>query len=180
MVVLGTLLTATPVLAGNGKMWGGGGGGGSGGGGAVLTQVEKDWLVHMREEEKLARDVYLTLYAKWGAATFSNISSSEQRHTDAVESLLDKYGIADPVTNENILGQFTASSGFNELYAALVDRGMSSLNEAFKVGVDIEVLDIGDLQEAISLTTHTDIQNVYGNLLNGSYNHLAAFTSKVR
>lgn len=172
VAALSLMLTASPVLAGNG--------GGRGGVGSSLTQFEIDWLIQMREEEKLARDVYLTMYAKWGATIFSNIASSEQRHTDAVENLIDKYGITDPVTNEKALGHFTESSGFNKLYDALISRGLSSLNEAYRVGVDIEVLDISDLEEALKQTSRTDIDNVYGNILDGSYNHLAAFSSKLR
>ena len=43
----------------------------------------------MREEEKLARDVYLTLYDIWGTPAFNNIASSEQTHMDAVLMLID-------------------------------------------------------------------------------------------
>ncbi|MDP2030099.1 MAG: DUF2202 domain-containing protein [Thiobacillus sp.] len=48
-------------------------------------------LLFMREEEKLARDVYLTLYETWGLAVFSNIASSEQSHMDALLKLLRTY-----------------------------------------------------------------------------------------
>src|SRR5512145_2937306 len=43
-----------------------------------LTAQEKYWLTYMREEEKVARDVYLFLYEKWGLRIFENISGSEQ------------------------------------------------------------------------------------------------------
>lgn len=49
----------------------------------------------MREEEKLARDVYLTFGEKWGLTLFTNIAKSEQTHTDAVKTLLDRYEIKD-------------------------------------------------------------------------------------
>ena len=179
---LSTMFCVTPVIAGNGYQWGGGGGGyggGSGGNGSSLTQMETGWLVQMRQEEKLARDVYRVMYQTWGAPVFSNIAASEQRHTDAVESLIDKYGITDPVTNENVPGDF-ADPAFNTLYNSLITRGLSSLQEAYRVGVDIEVLDISDLQEAMADTNRADIENVYGNLLDGSYNHLSAFKSMLR
>ena len=40
------------------------------------------------EEEKLARDVYLTLDAQWNMRIFQNISRAEQQHLGAVASLL--------------------------------------------------------------------------------------------
>ncbi len=64
---------------------------------AILSQEEIDDLVYLREEEKLARDVYLHLYNTWGQWIFENIAASEQQHMDAVKTLLDRYGIHDPV-----------------------------------------------------------------------------------
>ena len=54
---------------------------------ASLSDEEVYWLMYMREEEKLARDVYATLYEKWGTRIFNNIRVSEQRHMDAVKAL---------------------------------------------------------------------------------------------
>ena len=65
-----------------------------------LTDSEKYWLTYMREEEKLARDVYIFLYDKWGSQIFNNISVSEQTHMDAIKTLLDRYGIPDPVADK--------------------------------------------------------------------------------
>lgn len=48
----------------------------------TLDQQEKDAILYMREEEKLARDVYEFLYAKWNVNTFGNIRRSEQTHMD--------------------------------------------------------------------------------------------------
>ncbi|MCP4143444.1 MAG: DUF2202 domain-containing protein [Chloroflexi bacterium] len=56
-----------------------------------ISQAETDGLAFMREEEKLARDVYLTLYEQWELRPFSNIAESEQKHTDAVKNLLGPY-----------------------------------------------------------------------------------------
>ena len=54
-------------------------------------------LTYLREEERLARDVYAALAAKYdGARPFATITDAEQRHFDAVGVLLSRYGIADP------------------------------------------------------------------------------------
>ena len=86
--------------------------------GAVLTEHEEEHVVYMREEEKLARDVYLAMYDLWGMRIFSNISESEQRHMDALERLIECYDLEDPVTDDTP-GQFT-NPVFTQLYEGLV------------------------------------------------------------
>jgi len=140
---------------------------------ASLTDDELNWLTYMREEEKLARDVYTTLYKQWGTRIFNNIRVSEQRHMDAIKTLLVRYGVQDPVTNDAV-GAFTTQQ-FKDLYTELTAAGNASLIDALKVGVFIEETDIDDLVKAIVSTPHRDIKRVYTNLINGSYNHLAAF-----
>ena len=142
---------------------------------AALTDAEKHWLTYMREEEKLARDIYVLLHGLWGSTIFDNISVSEQRHMDAIKSLLDRYGVPDPAAG-NAAGVFT-NDDLQTLYNDLKDRGRQSLIEALKVGVVIEETDILDLKEGIASTQRKDITKVYSNLLQGSLNHLKAFTS---
>jgi len=140
---------------------------------ATLSAAEAETLTFMREEEKMAHDVYLVMYEKWGAAIFANILASEQRHMDTMLKMLTKYGLPDP-TAEMGTGEF-ANEDLQELYNELVARGSVSLNEAFQVGVDIENTDIIDLQNALAGTTRRDLRTAYTNLLEGSYNHLQAF-----
>lgn len=139
----------------------------------ALTAEQKPELVFLREEEKLARDVYLAMFDLWGKTIFSNISVSEQRHMDAVKNLLDKYRIPDPV-GTNAVGVFT-DPVIQGLYDQLVAKGSLSLKDALEVGVIIEEMDIQDLEDMIPLYTRQDILNVLTNLLAGSKNHWAAF-----
>jgi hypothetical protein len=140
---------------------------------AGLTQEEVDKLVYIREEEKLARDVYIFLSNMWGARIFSNISASEQTHMDAIKTLLDRYGIPDPAKGKR-QGEFS-NPELQALYGQLTEQGSASLVEALKVGVAIEEMDIADLEAGINTTNHKDIKTVYNNLLQGSKKHLAAF-----
>jgi hypothetical protein len=139
-----------------------------------LSAEESAALLYMREEEKLAHDVYVTLYAQWSLPVFQNISQSEQTHTEAVKALLDRYELNDPASSE--IGVFT-NPELQVLYNELIARGSQSLAEALKVGGAIEEIDILDLQERLAQTDNTDIQQVFNNLMNGSYNHLRAFVS---
>ena len=143
----------------------------------TLTALEAADLLHMRNEEKLARDVYRTLGQKWNCPIFTNIAQAEQRHMDAVGMLITKYGLQDPVTNDTV-GVFNDST-FISLYTTFIQTGSKSLLDALKVGVQIEQMDIADLKKALIETDKSDIEGVYGNLLRGSTNHLQAFTRGV-
>ncbi len=142
-----------------------------------LTEQEKEDILHMREEEKLARDVYLTLYNRWHLRIFENIAKSEQTHMNAVKLLIEKYGLKDPVAGMGV-GEF-ASPKFKELYKKLVEEGSKSELDALKVGAMIEELDIVDLQKCLSHTNKTDIRTVFENLMKGSRNHLRAFVYNI-
>ncbi len=142
---------------------------------ATLTDAEIADLVFMREEEKLARDVYLTLYDMWGVQTFSSIAASEQSHTDSIKNLLATYGIADPVVDDTV-GVFV-NADLQALYTQLVATGSTSLVDALKVGAAIEEIDIADLYEAMAATAQPNILQVYSRLLSGSENHLRGFVS---
>jgi hypothetical protein len=140
-----------------------------------LTELEEQNILFMREEEKLARDVYLVMYDLWGADIFANISESEQRHMDAILKLITRYGLEDPVAVD-VIGEFV-DPDLQLLYDDLVKSGEGSLEDALQVGVLIEEQDIADLIQALEDTDKRNITRVFQNLLNGSYNHLDAFNA---
>jgi len=142
-----------------------------------LSQEEIKELLYMREEEKLARDVYLTLYEKWKLPIFRNIARSEQMHMNILGTLIKKYGLKDPVINR--IGAFK-NQHLQQLYNKLVQQGEKSLIDALKVGALIEEIDIEDLKKAISLTDNKDLKIAYANLMKGSRNHLRAFVRVLR
>jgi hypothetical protein len=145
-----------------------------------LSQEEIKDLLHMREEEKLARDVYLTLYDYWKLPIFKHIARSENWHMRMVELLLQKYNLPDPVkeTGDRI-GVFKDPE-LQKLYDELVEKGKRSIVDALKVGATIEDLDIYDLERTLSRTDNEDIKLVYRNLMKGSRNHLRAFVRTLR
>ncbi|NJE60277.1 DUF2202 domain-containing protein [Thermococcus sp. 21S7] len=143
-----------------------------------LTDAEKEGLLYMVEEEKLAHDVYTKLYEKWGLQIFSNIAKSETTHVESVRALLKKYNLTDPTASEGI-GEFQ-NEELQALYDQLMEMGMKSEVDALKVGALIEETDIKDLQEWISRTNKVDIITVYENLMMGSRNHLRSFVSQLK
>lgn len=142
-----------------------------------ISEIEKEALLKMREEEKMARDVYRFLYDRWGLRIFDNISQAEQTHMNAVKILLTKYSIADPVTDDSA-GKFTDPE-LLKLYEQLIVKGNISLTEALFVGATIEDVDIFDIQNYQLKVDNMDILFVFGNLKKGSENHMRAFTRQL-
>ena len=144
---------------------------------AGLSAEVIDGLLQMREEEKLARDVYLTLFDMWGIRTFSQIAKSEETHMNAVGVLFDQFGLDDPITTTTV-GVFTDPE-IAALYESLVAAGSASAQAALQVGATIEDLDIYDLEVLLAQTNDPDITRVYTNLLKGSENHMRSFTGQL-
>jgi len=142
-----------------------------------LDAAEIADLEYMREEEKLARDVYRTLYGLWGLPVFDNISESEQVHTTQVEDMIDKYGLIDPVADDTT-GVFV-NQVLADLYQDLITKGGVSSLKALYVGAAIEEIDMIDLQHAIDATDNDDIRRLYENLMSGSKNHLRAYVGQI-
>lgn len=142
-----------------------------------LSNDELTSLSFMREEEKLARDVYITLYSKWSVNIFNNISSSEQTHMDAVLLLLKKYNLTDPV-GSTAVGVFNNAT-LQNLYNQLVAQGNNSVLDAYKVGATIEDLDIFDLKNTLLNNDNQDIKLVYDMLTKGSRNHMRSFYKNI-
>lgn len=177
-----------------------------GGGGSVqqttsaLDFNEATHLAFMREEEKLARDVYTKLGMLYpDSVVFGKIDDSEQRHTDAVKGALEQHGLDDPNTNDN-LGMFTGEAYgeyFTEKYEYLVNKASNSELDALYVGAFIEELDMmdiarcpqeivlqdngvdSDVECGLAYTDEPDIINLYESLLNGSESHLRGYVRAI-
>ena len=142
-----------------------------------LTEAEKQGLIFTRQEEILAYDVYRYAFNKYGSSIFNNISNSELTHQSAVESLLDKYGIENPVKNMGP-GLFE-NAELQTLYLQLTQKVDLSLADALEAGATIEDLDIDDLMKLLAETQKSDLISTYEMLTCGSRNHLRGFTSQL-
>ena len=143
----------------------------------ALSEAEKTDLTFMREEEKLARDTYLTLFALWNLPVLSNIASAEQTHMDALLTLLKNYNLPDPAASTGT-GEFT-NTDLQTLYKTLIAKGELSSLDALKVGGIIEEKDMHDIKDAIVRSQKEDIDATYENLLCGSRNHLRSFAKNI-
>ena len=140
-----------------------------------LDEGERDGLLFLFEEEKLARDVYTALYRTWQDPVFSNIASSEQKHMDAIRALLQKYDVPVPDDTPDRYGD----PRLVDLHAQLTATGRRSLEDGLRVGATIEDLDIMDLGEHLHRTDNRDVRTAYQNLMKGSRNHLRSFNSRL-
>lgn len=115
----------------------------------TMTQEQKDTLLFIYQEEKVARDTYITLGNLFpNENTFQNIQGSEQKHMDSAQGLCEKYGV-----------------------------DISNIDET-NVGEYIEITDIDDLEHA-EIGMPADVVKVYESLKAGSYNHLDAFRAAI-
>jgi hypothetical protein len=143
-----------------------------------LSNAEAQSIIFMREEEKLARDVYTELYKSYLDSIFINIAASEQTHTDAVSSLIIRYKLNDPMAVD-VDGEFE-NSELQIIYDSLIASGAISLLEGLYVGARVEELDIYDIERLTKIIVdNSDIVLIYNNLLKGSRNHLRSFNKQI-
>ncbi len=138
-----------------------------------LSDAEKSGLLFTWEEEKLARDVYVTMAAKWGQRVFTNIAAAEQTHMDDTAFLLERYSLPIPVAGATP-GVFS-NPRLAALYVSLVDKGNASLVDALTVGATIEDLDIADVEDLLAASDNLDVRTLTQNLAKGSRNHIRSF-----
>lgn len=144
----------------------------------TLDSAEKERILFIREEEKLAYDVYQTMYDKFGVKIFQNIPNSELSHMEAMLVIINKYQLIDPM-DTNPCGKFE-DPDLQLLYTTLVNQGNVSLLTAYQVGAKIEELDIFDLNKSIAVTNNQDVKLVYDFLNKGSRNHLRSFFKNLK
>ncbi len=142
---------------------------------AELSADEIEFLYAVREDEKLARDVYTQFLTKFNLKTFSNIAKAEATHISAVEKLFYFYSIAYPAVGP--VGEFNDSSR-KAYYDNLINRGTTAL-EAFKATAYLEEKDIADYTTVLVNIQNPNIKMVIENLIKGSMNHLKASVRQI-
>ena len=145
----------------------------------ILTEEEKEAIIYMREEEKLARDVYRELYKTTKSRVFENIPVSEKRHMDAFAQLIDRYDLEDPVKDESARGVFT-NKEFEKKYKELIAKGKKSDKDAYEVGMMVEDINMFNLIKYGNATDKADLKLAYNTLLEQSKHHMTAFYKNLK
>ncbi len=169
---------------------------------STLTQELEDAIAYMGNEERLAYDTYTNLYTYHldnGTDIYQlqNIASrSEITHIETVQSIVQKYALSDenltnvinPVANSSTAvsdmpsGQYDIPA-IQSLYDALYAKGITSQQDALEVACMVEVTDINDLNNYISLAQASnapDVEAAFTALRDASYNHYWSFDSGLR
>lgn len=136
-----------------------------------LSKADIESIQYMREEEKLAHDVYTFYAGQYDIPIFRNISRSETVHQKAIIWLMNTYNIKD--LSKEKAGEFN-NRELQKMYNDLT-KG-TTLIDALEAGALVEEHDIQDLEMYLQKTNNADIQRIYTNLLRGSENHLRAFS----
>ncbi len=143
----------------------------------ALTAKEEKGLLFIHEEEKAARDLYLSFYQSAPISIFPDIAQSEQSHMDSVQVLLNKYGLQKP--GQEARGIF-ANQTLQEIYDRLLSAGKRSQGDALTAAATFEEISITDLEKYIASTDKEDIRTVYGGLLAGSQKHLRSYVNALQ
>jgi len=174
----------------------------------TLTQETKNTLSYMGNEERLAYDVYMTLYTYHQQNSgveikqlYNIATNGESQHIAAVQALVKKYissldEFNNTIPTTPVFDTTYATKSVSELpsgvynveaiqnlYDTLVEKGKQSEQDALEVGCMVEVTDIDDLDTDI-LTAQTngadDIVQVFNFLRDGSYQHYQAFDNGLK
>lgn len=137
---------------------------------ADLTASEIEYIYAVREDEKLARDLYYAFFNTYKLKAFENISKAEENHMKATERLLEYYGIEYPAAGER--GKF-ANSVRQAQYDSLLQKGSTAL-EAFKVMAQYEEYNIVQYKKDLAGIVNPNVKIVIENLEKGSENHFKA------
>ena len=146
----------------------------------TLTENEKAGILLMREEEKMASDVYQSLNEKWDQMPFVHISESEINHMARMKLLIDKYNLKDPVEKNADKRGVYENKVLAQMFEELTASGKTSLEAAFRAGAKVEEVDIRDLKRAMARTSNEEIKNTYADLISASENHLRAFVRNLK
>lgn len=140
-----------------------------------LSAKDQEDLLFLFEEEKMARDTYRYMDSLWSVNQFANIKESEQKHMDAIGTLLDKYEITYTIQPVGIFN----NSELQALYDQFISDGATNKNAALQIGATIEDMDIYDLKNYIEQFKQADIDQALEKLLCASGNHMRAFTKAI-
>ena len=143
---------------------------------ATLTSREKEGLIFIWEEEKVARDLYASLHEKNNLSIFMDLMRSEQSHMDQAKAIIDQYGLSTPGEDEP--GAFQNQT-LQEIYDRLLREGLPSDEDALRGSAEYEEISIRDLERELAATEKEDIRVVYQGLLAGSRKHLRSYVAEL-
>lgn len=142
-----------------------------------LSADEIEFQFALREDEKMARDLYTVFAAKYSTAPqIDRIAAAENSHIACVEAVLDYYEISYPA--------MTAAAGLFEdakrqaIYNELADKS-GTLLEVYATMAAVEEESVSAYKSVQSEITNENIALVITNMIKASSNHLKAAVCQI-
>ncbi|MET0410380.1 MAG: DUF2202 domain-containing protein [Polyangiaceae bacterium] len=145
---------------------------------APLGDGDRRTLLHVSQQEKLARDFYSSLSETWRLDVFHTTSGSEDIHADALRTLLGRYKLPDPAYGL-ARGEFNRVD-LTERYDDLIARGRFSAVEALKAAASVEELEIEDISERLPRVQSPELSNVLESVVASDKHHLRSLVVALR
>jgi hypothetical protein len=145
-----------------------------------ITDAEINGIISLREEEKVAYDVYMYLYEKYDNLVFKNIAQNEKDHMIKMKELINTYNLNDPLSGtEDSRGVFT-NKKMQGLYDEMIMGGNYGVVDAMRASARFEETDIQDLRNNIAISSDPTILAVYQILEASSQDHLRALVKYIK
>ncbi len=147
---------------------------------AQLTDAEVNGILSLRQEEKVAYDVYTYMFDKYQSKVFKNIAENEKSHMDKMKELIDQFNLSDPLEGTVDKKGVFSNKKMQALYDEMVMAGNYGLLDALRAAARFEETDIIDLRKNMSSASNEAVINVYLNLESGSQDHLRLLVKYIK
>ncbi|HMS32476.1 MAG TPA: DUF2202 domain-containing protein [Ignavibacteria bacterium] len=145
-----------------------------------LSDAEINGILSLREEEKVAYDVYTFMFEKYESKVFKNIAENEKNHMDKIKELIDQYNLNDPLSGIADQKGVFSNNKMKALYDEMIMAGNYGLLDALRAAARFEETDIVDLRKYLSSASDQTVINTYINLESGSQDHLRALVKDIK
>jgi hypothetical protein len=138
----------------------------------ALTAAQRIELARLAEEEKLNHDLYTAFAKAYRLPLFENLAAAEANHLQALRTLMDRYGIADPTAGKaaGVFASATAQAAYDRLLA----QGKTGQQAALAAAQIVEQNAIARYGDALGGLNAPAAERVYSNLRAAETRHLAA------
>ena len=144
-----------------------------------LTDAEVNGILSLREEEKVAYDVYTVMFEKYESKVFKNIAENEKEHMNKIKELIDQFNLTDPIAGTIDQKGVFSNKKMQTMYDEMILGGNYGLLDALRAAARFEETDIVDLRKYLSSASDQSVINVYLNLESGSQDHLRSLVKYI-
>lgn len=136
-----------------------------------LTADEIEFLFAMREDEKVAIDLYTAFATQYPTATqFSRIAAAEATHIAVAETVLGYYEVTYPALGAaGVFADAERQAQYQELLAKA-----TTLQAAFEAMATLEEENIAAYKAVEANITNANLKLIVSNMIKASSNHLKA------